>query len=58
MVEMQSWIMQWGAEVEVLEPQHLRREIMLNAQRIVKKYETEEDCLRQETKAKQNRKQK
>lgn len=38
LVEMQSWIMQWGAEVEVLEPLELREEISHTAQMIIEKY--------------------
>jgi len=38
LVEMQSWILQWGSQVEVLEPMELREEILQTAQRIVEKY--------------------
>jgi predicted DNA-binding transcriptional regulator YafY len=39
LVEMQSWILQWGSQVEVLEPLKLREEILQTAQSIVEKYE-------------------
>jgi hypothetical protein len=38
LVEMQSWILQWGSQVEVLEPLELREEIIQTAQSIVDKY--------------------
>lgn len=38
LVEMQSWILQWGLQVEVLEPLELREEILQTAQSIVEKY--------------------
>lgn len=38
LVEMQSWILQWGSQVEVLEPLELRKEILQTAQSIVKQY--------------------
>ncbi len=38
LVEMQSWILQWGSQVEVLEPLELREEILQTAQSIVEKY--------------------
>ncbi len=38
LVEMQSWILQWGSQVEVLEPLALRAEILQTAQSIVEKY--------------------
>ena len=40
LVEMQSWIMQWGTEVEVLEPAFLRTEIKKTAQRIAEIYKS------------------
>ena len=39
LIEMQSWIMQWGSQAEVLEPLALREEICKTAQGIVKMYE-------------------
>lgn len=38
LLEMQSWLMQWGTEVEVLAPVELREEILRIAQGIVGKY--------------------
>lgn len=38
LMEMQSWILQWGTEVEVLEPIKLREDIIKAAQSIVKQY--------------------
>lgn len=38
LVEMQSWILQWGSQVEVLEPLELKEEILQTAKSIVKQY--------------------
>lgn len=38
LVEMKTWIMQWGAEVEVLKPKSLRTEVRKSAEQIIKKY--------------------
>jgi predicted DNA-binding transcriptional regulator YafY len=38
LVEMQSWILQWGTQVEVLEPVALREEIMRIAQAVAAQY--------------------
>ncbi|WP_054697736.1 helix-turn-helix transcriptional regulator [Syntrophomonas palmitatica] len=38
LLEMQNWIMQWGTEVEVLEPLSLREEILQTARNIINKY--------------------
>lgn len=40
LVEMQSWILQWGEQVEVLEPAELRGEIVRIARNIVDKYKS------------------
>ena len=39
LVEMQSWILQWGTQVEVLEPLELRKAILQTARAIVRQYE-------------------
>ncbi|MEA1960312.1 MAG: WYL domain-containing protein [Bacillota bacterium] len=38
LIELQSWILQWGMEVEVMEPEGLRRGVAEMAQGIVAKY--------------------
>ncbi|MDD4802627.1 MAG: WYL domain-containing protein [Syntrophomonas sp.] len=38
LVEMQSWILQWGSQVQVLKPLKLRQEIIDTAQRIIQQY--------------------
>ncbi|MDD2621099.1 MAG: WYL domain-containing protein [Syntrophomonadaceae bacterium] len=38
LVEMQSWILQWGSQVEVLKPLKLRQEIINTAQSILQQY--------------------
>jgi predicted DNA-binding transcriptional regulator YafY len=38
LIEMQSWIMQWGDRVEVLEPAPLRKRVLAQAQRIAELY--------------------
>lgn len=38
LVEMQSWILQWGSQVEVLVPLKLRKEILQTAQSIIQQY--------------------
>ncbi|NLW91007.1 MAG: WYL domain-containing protein [Syntrophomonadaceae bacterium] len=43
LVEMQSWIIQWGSEVEVLEPIELRADILEIAQNIVDIYSNKLD---------------
>ncbi|HEU5090815.1 MAG TPA: WYL domain-containing protein, partial [Roseiflexaceae bacterium] len=36
--EMRSWVLGWGAEVEVLAPEHLRRELREHAERMLAMY--------------------
>ena len=43
LVEMQSWILQWGSQVEVLEPLQLREDILQAAQNVVKIYGSKEN---------------
>lgn len=43
LVEMQSWILQWGEQVEVLEPLHLREAIRERAEGIARKYKKAKD---------------
>ncbi len=38
LIEMQSWIMQWGNQVEVLEPPGLRKKILAQALRVAELY--------------------
>lgn len=38
LVEMQSWLMQWGTQAEVLEPAHLREKIRLSALEMANRY--------------------
>lgn len=39
LLEMRSWIMQWGSQVEVLEPLDLRKQIREMAENIIKTYQ-------------------
>jgi predicted DNA-binding transcriptional regulator YafY len=41
MAEVLRWVLGYGAEAEVLEPEALRREIAAQAKKLVKKYPTE-----------------
>jgi predicted DNA-binding transcriptional regulator YafY len=37
--EIRFWIMIWGSKAEVLEPESLRQEIRIEAEKMVKRYE-------------------
>lgn len=39
LIEMKSWIMQWGNRVTVLEPERLRQQLLDMAREMIKKYE-------------------
>jgi proteasome accessory factor B len=38
--EILSWVLSWGADVEVLEPEELRLEVINHARRILTHYNT------------------
>ena len=37
--EIKFWVMSWGSKAEVLEPQSLREEIRIDAERVVESYQ-------------------